>query len=171
MRFLLIDYFSNKSSHKFDEFENEFKKRFMKILQIYNVNHKIICIKRNSDLDQFCYRNKQNYSKILLKKLENFKLIDIVLIGRFNIVGDKNIYPWKKKNRRILELIKMCKENKKPILILGGAIYSLMYLCACDFKIMDIIKTGSNNLEKVFRMDLKTFFKKFFKDENSFSKK
>ena len=68
-------------------------------------------------------------------------------------------------------MIKMCKENRKPILIIGGAIYSLMYLSACDFKILDLIKTNGVNIENIFKMDTVKFYQKFIQSDVFSSKK
>jgi hypothetical protein len=46
--------------------------------------------------------------------------------------GDAGVTPWDPKNKQIFVLIKMCLNVKKPLFCTGGAMHTLVFLCATD---------------------------------------
>lgn len=82
MRFLLINYFTIENIQKYFGFKDQFIQKFSKIFRNLDTNLKIIEIKHFRDLNEYSYRNKQNYSTGIMKTLNNFKIIDIVIIGK-----------------------------------------------------------------------------------------
>lgn len=76
-------------------------------------------------------------------------------------MGDRKIYPWSPQNQKILEVLKMCKDSKKPLLILGTAIYSLIYLSSIEFKLIDYFKIQRKSLGQIMNMNFKRFYIRF----------
>ena len=81
MRILLINYYSTDWNPRFNEFIASFRKNYLPLLKRMDSDIKIQAIQNHSDLSKYCYRNKQNYSNVLVKKLSKFQMIDLVFIG------------------------------------------------------------------------------------------
>lgn len=82
MRFLLINYFAPDQADRFARFRSRFVAKFSRVFGTLDTEFKIIEIRRFKDLSEYAYRNKQNYCHSILKTLNNFNVVDIVLIGR-----------------------------------------------------------------------------------------
>ena len=85
MRFLVINYFPQSQNHKYKRFISKFNKEFFKIFKHNDTDVNIIQINNFKELYQYAYRNKQNFSNSIEKRLNNFKIIDIVIIGSYYI--------------------------------------------------------------------------------------
>lgn len=71
------------------------------------------------------------------------------------------MYPWDRRNQQILEVIKMCRDSSKPLLILGSAIYSAIYLSSVGFRLIDFFDVGRESLTQVMGMDVAAFHARF----------
>lgn len=75
--------------------------------------------------------------------------------------------PWKRKNKKIIEMIRICRESGKPLLILGTSIFSLIFQCSVEFRNFEFFNIPINMFEKAKNMDSKSFFNHFCDKEES----
>lgn len=168
MRFLLINYFSPTQYDKFSCFKKMFVRKFSKVFRVLDTDFKVVEAAHFEALGRFTYRNKQNYSRGILKTLNNFKAIDAVLIGgtlqmtcSLTAVGNRKEYPWNPSNKKILEVIKMCRDSGKPLLVLGSALYSVMFLASVEFKLLDFFDVKRISVSEAMSMDFNHFYARF----------
>jgi hypothetical protein len=64
-------------------FKQNFIKKYKKKLLDLDTDFELIEVINFDELNKYTYRNKQNFSNFILKMLNQFKIIDVVIIGSF----------------------------------------------------------------------------------------
>ena len=88
-----------KTARRFKHITQNFKNNFSVLLKNLDTDFKIKQIEDLKELDNYIYRNKQNFSHFITKKLKLFKIIDIVIIGKYSKNSSRD---FKHKNVHLL---------------------------------------------------------------------